>query len=186
MVRFPRKRQVTPDIFESNLSLFDSQKEFKRPSVTEKVGRDSGKHSCLDTSKHIWRERTQPLRSSGRFAREHWRTPTHRNPALCALPRSSGSWRPARVRCSTVNQSSCPLADIAGSNFCFSCVAMVVWYLRLLRRNAQRSVQSCKNGEGLPVQVYGDQDIVMQKLPSSPNQPVYIDIVQETSQAFWT
>ena len=36
--------------------------------------------------------------------------------------------------------------------------------LRRLRRNAQRSVRSCKNGDGLPIQVYGDRDLFMQKL----------------------
>ena len=52
--------------------------------------------------------------------------------------------------------------------------------LRWFRHNAQRSVQSCKNGEGLPIQVYGDRDLfMMQKL--SPNQPVYIDMARERS-----
>ena len=40
--------------------------------------------------------------------------------------------------------------------------------LRWLRRNAQRIVQSGKNGEGLPIQVYGDRDLFMQKLKSKP------------------
>ena len=40
--------------------------------------------------------------------------------------------------------------------------------LRWLRRNAQHIVQSCKNGEGLPIQVYGDRDLFMQKLKSKP------------------
>ena len=54
--------------------------------------------------------------------------------------------------------------------------------LRWLRGNAQRSVRSCKNGEGLPIQVYGDRDLFMQNL--SPNQPVYIDMAQERRQVF--
>ena len=54
--------------------------------------------------------------------------------------------------------------------------------LRWLRRNAQRSAQSCKNGVGLPIQVYGDRDLFMQNL--SPNQPVYKDVAQERSQVF--
>ena len=71
---------------------------------------------CASTA----RSRTQPSRSSGQFAREHRLTPAHRNPAPCAYPRSSGSWRPARVRLSSAAQSSCPLADIRGSIF-WSC-----------------------------------------------------------------
>ena len=55
----------------------------------------------------------------------------------------------------------------------------------LLRRNAQRIVQSCKNDEGLPIQVHGDRHLFMQKI-KSPNQPVYIDMAQERSQVFWT
>ena len=59
--------------------------------------------------------------------------------------------------------------------------------LRWLRRNAQRSERSCQNGEGSPVespiQVYGDRDLFMLKL-SRPNQPVYIDMVQERSKIF--
>ena len=47
-----------------------------------------------------------------------------------------------------------------------------------------RIVQSCKNGEGLPIQVYGGRDLITQKL--SPIQPVYIDVAQERSQVFWT
>ena len=59
----------------------------------------------------------------------------------------------------------------------------VTWFLRWLRRNAQRIVQSCKNGEGLPIQVYGDRDLFMQK---RSNKPVYIDVAQERSQVFST
>ena len=33
-----------------------------------------------------------------------------------------------------------------------------------------------KNGEGLPIQVYGDRYLFMQKL--SPNKPVYVDMAQ--------
>ena len=54
--------------------------------------------------------------------------------------------------------------------------------LRWLRCNAQHIVQSCKNGEGLPIQVYGDRDLFIQK--PSPNQPVYIDVAQERSRVF--
>ena len=39
-----------------------------------------------------------------------------------------------------------------------------------------------KNGESLPIQVYGDRDFFIQKLSS--NQPVYIDMVQERSRVF--
>ena len=46
-----------------------------------------------------------------------------------------------------------------------------------LRRNAQRSIHPCKNGVGLPIQVYEDR--VMQK--RSSNHPVYIDMAQENS-----
>ena len=54
--------------------------------------------------------------------------------------------------------------------------------LRWLRRNAQRNEQSCQNGEGLLIQVYGDRNLFAQKL--SPNQPDYIDVAQERSQVF--
>ena len=45
---------------------------------------------------------------------------------------------------------------------------------------AQRT--GMQNGEGLPIQVYGDRDLITQKL--SPIQPVYIDMAQERSQVF--
>ena len=35
--------------------------------------------------------------------------------------------------------------------------------LRWLWRNAQRSEQSCQNGEGLPIQVYGDRNLFVRK-----------------------
>ena len=55
-------------------------------------------------------------------------------------------------------------------------------FLRWLWRNAQRSERSCQNGEGLPIQVYRDRNLFVQKL--SPNQPVYIDVAQEKIQVF--
>ena len=65
----------------------------------------------------------------------------------------------------------------------FSAIFTFLGTLRWFRHNAQRSVQSCKKGEGLPIQVYGDRDLfMMQKL--SPNQPVCIDMARERSQVF--
>ena len=49
-------------------------------------------------------------------------------------------------------------------------------------KNDTTFVRMHQNGEGLPIQVYGDQNLIVQKL--SPNQPVYIDVAQERSQVF--
>ena len=36
--------------------------------------------------------------------------------------------------------------------------------------------------EGVPIQVYGDRNLFVQK--RSPNKPAYIDVAQERSQVF--
>ena len=54
-----------------------------------------------------------------------------------------------------------------------------------MRSAANSHVKMAKVSRGIetaPIQVYSDQDLLMQKL--SLNQPVYIDMVQERSRVF--
>ena len=68
----------------------------------------------------------------------------------------------ARVRvCVCVCVCLCVCVYMCGSG-CM-CVYVCAGMLRWLRRNAQRSEQSCQNGEGLPIQVYGDRNLFVQK-----------------------
>ena len=75
-----------------------------------------------------------------------------------------------RCECRSSCRSRCGRGRKSASfNNCMVCevfanILSLGFNLRWLRRNAQGSEQSCQNGEALPIQVYRDRNLFVQKL----------------------